>query len=273
MDKIIFICESSSLSTDIREQLEKSFKVESSGFDLDKVKNSINELNPLMVVAFVKKLSSESGGVLKLLLSSQIVEFVLIGNPLECHDFLGLGNIRKCIIDPVGPQEVLIQVEDVSDEIAERPKRFRSKDMDVKKETKKDTDTKTETKSEKKHILVVDDDIVALRTVTNYIKDKYQVSVVKSGTAAISFLAKEKPDLILLDYEMPVCNGLQTLQMIRGEEEYKDIPVFFLTGVSDAGLVRAAVDLKPEGYILKSTTQTELISKINFFFRKQAAEK
>ena len=136
-------------------------------------------------------------------------------------------------------KDLVMQVEDAADLEAQRPLRNR------------DIIQEEEVMAEQKHILLVDDDVVALRTITNYIKDYFRVSVAKSGTAAISFLAKEIPDLILLDYEMPVCNGVQTLQMIRAEEAYKDIPVFFLTGVSDAQMVKAAVDLKPEGYILK----------------------
>ncbi|MBQ1593009.1 MAG: response regulator, partial [Treponema sp.] len=104
------------------------------------------------------------------------------------------------------------------------------------------------------------------RTMSNVLNPLFKVSVAKSGAAAISFLAKEHPDLILLDYQMPVCDGLQTLEMIRAEEEYKNIPVFFLTGVDDADLVKKAMALKPEGYILKSAGPELLISKIEAFF-------
>ena len=120
-----------------------------------------------------------------------------------------------------------------------------------------------------KHILLVDDDVVTLRTIMNYLKDDYRLSVAKSGTAAISLLGKEIPDLILLDYEMPVCDGVQTLKLIRSEKRFKDIPVFFLTGVDDTEKVKLAVELKPEGYILKSTPQNQIIEKIKNFFTNQ----
>ena len=82
-------------------------------------------------------------------------------------------------------------------------------------------------------------------------------------------LGKEIPDLILLDYEMPVCDGVQTLKLIRSEKRFKDIPVFFLTGVDDTEKVKLAVELKPEGYILKSTPQNQIIEKIKSFFTNQ----
>ena len=254
MDKIVYISDGSKLGVDIREQLTQSFEVTPCSFDLDRVVACIQEVEPLLVVVFIKNLPYEAEHQLHLLLGSQTVAFVLIGSRAECHDFYGQGNIKKYIITPLLLKDLVMQVEDAADVVAQRPLRNRE---EVKEEA---------VMAEKKHILLVDDDAVALRTITNYIKDYFRVSVAKSGTAAISFLAKEIPDLILLDYEMPVCNGVQTLQMIRGEEAYKNIPVFFLTGVSDAQMVKAAVDLKPEGYILKSISQGALISKIREFF-------
>lgn len=254
MDKIVYISDGSKLAVDIREQLTQSFAVTSCGFQLDRVVDCIQQVEPLLVVVFVKSLPYEAEHQLHLLLGSQTVAFVLIGSRAECHDFFGQGNIKKYIITPLLLKDLVMQVEDVADLVAQRPLRNR------------DVVQEEEVMEEKKHILLVDDDVVALRTITNYIKDYFKVSVAKSGTAAISFLAKEIPDLILLDYEMPVCNGVQTLQMIRAEEAYKNIPVFFLTGVSDAQMVKTAVDLKPEGYILKSISQGALISKIREFF-------
>ena len=118
----------------------------------------------------------------------------------------------------------------------------------------------------KHSILLVDDDPVCLRNMTNWLKNFYEISVAKSGAACISLLAKKRPDLILLDYEMPVCDGLQTLEMIRNEAEYENIPVIFLTGVSDMDKVKEALKLKPQGYILKNTDRIEFLNKVNQIF-------
>ena len=77
------------------------------------------------------------------------------------------------------------------------------------------------------------------------------------------------PDLILLDYEMPVTPGPKVMEMLRSESTTKDIPVIFLTGKSDKESVVQVLNLKPEGYILKSVTQNELIEKIAEFFSKR----
>jgi CheY-like chemotaxis protein len=86
---------------------------------------------------------------------------------------------------------------------------------------------------------------------------------------AISFLMKNKVDLILLDYEMPVTSGPQVLKMLRSEPATSDIPIMFLTGVSDAESVRQVISLKPDGYMLKSTSKADLLKNLKLFFGKR----
>lgn len=118
----------------------------------------------------------------------------------------------------------------------------------------------------KKHILVVDDSGPMLRTIKGWLEPRYTVSIVNSATNAISFLSSHHPDLILLDYEMPVCPGPMLLQMIRAEEETRDIPVFFLTGKDDRESVETAIHLSPEGYLLKTMKPAAIIGRIDQFF-------
>ena len=75
-------------------------------------------------------------------------------------------------------------------------------------------------------------------------------------------MAKKRPDVILLDYEMPVCDGKQTLEMIRSDEDTKDIPVIFLTGLGDMEHIKSVLALKPAAYILKPANKDSLMEKI-----------
>ena len=118
----------------------------------------------------------------------------------------------------------------------------------------------------KKSILIVDDDPQYLSLVRQWLKDAYKVSMANSGLQAIKFLGKNKVDLILLDHEMPVTSGPQVLEMLRNDEETKNIPVMFLTGKSDKESVMAVVALKPEGYFLKNIQKEELLEKLQEFF-------
>ena len=118
----------------------------------------------------------------------------------------------------------------------------------------------------KKRILIVDDDPQYLMLVREWLKGKYKVSMANSGLQAIKWLGNNTVDLILLDYEMPITSGPQVLEMLRGDEETKAIPVMFLTGKSDKQSVMAVIALKPEGYFLKSIQKEELLEKLEEYF-------
>lgn len=110
----------------------------------------------------------------------------------------------------------------------------------------------------KKKILVVDDNGSTLRTIKGMLEEKYEVQIAPSGMKAMTGIGKNRPDLILLDYEMPVCDGRQTLEMIRADEDLKSIPVIFLTSVNDREHIEAVLSLKPQGYLLKPPVQEKL---------------
>ena len=120
-----------------------------------------------------------------------------------------------------------------------------------------------ERQKQKKRILIVDDDPSYSKMVREWLKERYKVDIVTAGMQAITFLLKltleNQVDLILLDYDMPVVDGPQVLQMLRQEPATKDIPVIFLTGVDTKEEVTRVMALKPEGYILKSTSKSDLM--------------
>ena len=121
----------------------------------------------------------------------------------------------------------------------------------------------------KKKILVVDDSGAMLRNVKGWLGEKYQVALANSGAMAIKYLTLNRPDLVLLDYEMPVVDGKQVLEMMRGEAEFSSIPVIFLTGKSDKESVLKVMELKPEGYLLKTLPPEEIVKNIDDFFEKR----
>lgn len=123
-----------------------------------------------------------------------------------------------------------------------------------------------ESKDKRKHILVVDDSGPMLRTIMGWLEGKYIVSLANSAAAARNVIDKDKPDLILLDYEMPICNGPQFLKRLRDDSMTRDIPVIFLTAQSDSDSVKSVLSLKPQGYILKSTSGTTVLEKVDAFF-------
>ena len=119
----------------------------------------------------------------------------------------------------------------------------------------------------RKRILVVDDDAVMLRTMKNWLSKDYDVFMANSGMNAISFLAQNSVDLILLDYEMPVASGLQVFEMIRGEPHTAHIPVIFLTAKDDKETVMKVLAAKPEKYLLKTMAPEALVQNVHDFFK------
>lgn len=121
---------------------------------------------------------------------------------------------------------------------------------------------------EKKSILAVDDSGVFLREINSWFSEKYKVMLVNSGLNAIRYLGSHRPDLILLDYEMPICNGKQVLEMIRSDTECGDIPVIFLTSNGDRNTILEIMPLNVAGYLLKNQTASEIIKAVDEFFAK-----
>lgn len=124
-------------------------------------------------------------------------------------------------------------------------------------------------KHNKKKILVVDDSGTMLRNVKGWLEENYQVTLANSGAMAIKYLATNRPDLVLLDYEMPIVDGKQVLEMIRSETEFEDIPVIFLTNKGDRETIMNVMALKPQGYLLKTMEPEKIVESINNFFEER----
>ena len=120
----------------------------------------------------------------------------------------------------------------------------------------------------KKTVLIVDDDINYMRTVYGWLKGQYHVGMASNGVQAIGYLAKNKADLILLDYEMPIANGPQVLSMLKNDSETGQIPVMFLTGHGDKESVMSVIGLSPVDYLLKTIDKETLLAKLDAFFKK-----
>lgn len=200
---------------------------------------------------------------------------VLVTYYLEANEILS-GNVRRFLIDKMtddGKQMVLIgdtnDIRNVTDNMpGELIYSTFPRPLDNEKYIKNVSEffDKVAAGDFKKSILIVDDDPTYMGLVRDWLKSTYKVSMAASGLQAIKWLAKNKVDLILLDFEMPVTSGPQVLEMLRSEEETKSIPVIFLTGKGDRTSVMEVVALKPEGYLLKTISKADLLNNLKDFF-------
>lgn len=113
----------------------------------------------------------------------------------------------------------------------------------------------------KKKIMVIDDSAILLRTAKQLLEEKYDIQMAVSGDYALRMLQKGLPDLILLDYDMPQMNGVETLRKIRHSYGNR-IPVIFLTGVNDKERIKEALEMDIAGYILKPFDKNRLLDAI-----------
>lgn len=120
--------------------------------------------------------------------------------------------------------------------------------------------------NKKKKILVVDDSNTVLQCMKELLSESYDISLANSSISAIRNITLNQPDLIILDYEMPVCDGKHMLEMIRSDKMFASIPVIFFTGKSDYESVKKVKSLKPEGYLLKKLKPEYIKKSIDEFF-------
>lgn len=144
---------------------------------------------------------------------------------------------------------------------AEEEERKQQEEEQRQAELKKQAEEEEEA-NRRKHILVVDDDPRMLRLVNEQLNETYDVATAISGELAMKFLERKHTDLILLDYEMPVDNGPSVLKKLRDNPDTKDIPVVFLTGITQKSKIQEVLVMKPQGYLLKPIDSEKLFKVI-----------
>ena len=116
--------------------------------------------------------------------------------------------------------------------------------------------------------LAVDDNSISLAAIEQELKKEYEVIPVNSGSRALQYLRREKPDLILLDIQMAQKDGIETLREIREMEKCKDIPVIMLTSKQDKSAVVETSKLGIYDYILKPFQGENLHNRIDRVLKK-----
>ena len=130
------------------------------------------------------------------------------------------------------------------------------------------------TKTAKKaSILLVDDDPTNLRFLQEVLKDSYKIYAAPSGEKALKFLEKIKPNLILLDIEMPNMNGYEVIKTIKSRDSVKNIPIIFLTAQEGREKEQEAFDLGAVDYILKPITAGIVRSRVGLHVELESYKK
>ncbi|MCK5027503.1 MAG: response regulator, partial [Candidatus Pacebacteria bacterium] len=115
-----------------------------------------------------------------------------------------------------------------------------------------------------KKILVVEDDIVLRDVLKEKLAQKgYAVFAVEDGEQALRHIADDKPDLILLDILMPRKGGMEVMEELNQDEEFKQIPIIVISNSGQPVEVQRAKDLGAKEFLIKAVFDpNEVLEKV-----------
>lgn len=115
---------------------------------------------------------------------------------------------------------------------------------------------------DKKTILAVDDDISYLKIIRNSLKDQFNVIMVKDVSMAIDYLKNHVPDVIILDYNLPLLNNEGLVSIIRKNSAFDKTPIITILGIDDK-----KPDLEPSAksdkFLIKPVSKLDLVTTIS----------
>ena len=127
----------------------------------------------------------------------------------------------------------------------------------------------TPTTGSHRTVLIIDDQPFFINMQQTILKQQgYQVLSSTSGPEGLKLAKKHKPDLILLDIEMPGMDGFAVCQQLRKDEELRQIPVIILTGTQDLKLNEKAFKAGADITVLKSISGERLINMVRIALEK-----
>lgn len=249
MNKILLVGKLNSTTKELFGILSRRFQVQVTDEQAQLVKNMVLVVDPDMVLLNVTELEDIQESILQVLHRKYGDLPVLVFGTEEacnrCKDYFSYGQFKR-LLRPAA-KDIIVRACYQLVENSENAQEQKTLEVD---------------EDEMKNILVVDDSPVTLRGIKAMLDKDYVISVATSGEQALKTIKKKRPDLVLLDYEMPGWDGRETLEKIREDAEISDIPVIFLTGVADKDHIAAVLKLSPAGYLLKPAEKEKLIGTI-----------
>ena len=116
--------------------------------------------------------------------------------------------------------------------------------------------------TDKKSIVAVDDSMLILKVIEKLLSEDYDYHAFSKGMRALKYLKDAKPNLIILDIDMPEIDGYEMLEMIREKDELKEVPVLFLTSNNDKEHVVKAMKCGANDYTVKPIDEEVFMDKV-----------
>ncbi|MBO4337960.1 MAG: response regulator, partial [Lachnospiraceae bacterium] len=214
MKKLLMIGRMNELTKSLNNFLQHYFRVQLCADTSQNLEGMIKVVEPdLILINLVGIFGADTAIFATIRKNFPSIPVITIGTEAERNDFLKFfeGEQFENLIRPIDNSDVFSAI-------------CRRLELSEEKVLEEGNDVE----DDRKKVLVVDDNAMTLRTIKVMLDSKYIVTLANSGMKALTSIGKSRPDAILLDYEMPVCDGKQTLEMIRADEDMCDIPVIFL---------------------------------------------
>lgn len=267
MKRILFVADFNDTAHCIQEAMLSRYQVQLCSMkNAEDVSHMIRMFRPDMVVVFISCYQNISSKLFYILtIVHAAIPIITIGKKEDTmqyemlysktqytHLYRPIKNrdIMKCIADRLRiTEDENAEHKDISDisNYIENEDKIKNKT-----DTWDDAELDNEADVDKrKHILLVDNDDEIYNNMKSIIGDRYRVSVAGTELQAMRMLEKDRPDMMFLSYEMPLCEGRIMLEMIRSDEELRKLPVVFLTKIAEKRNIASIIRLKPAGCILK----------------------
>lgn len=277
MKRILFVADFNDTAHCIQEAMLSRYQVQLCSMkNAEDVSHMIRMFRPDMVVVFISCYQNISSKLFYILtIVHAAIPIITIGKKEDTmqyemlysktqytHLYRPIKNrdIMKCIADRLHiTEDENAEHKDISDisNYIENEDKIKNK-TDIWDDAELDNEADAD---KRKHILLVDNDDEIYNNMKSIIGDRYRVSVAGTELQAMRMLEKDRPDMMFLSYEMPLCEGRIMLEMIRSDEELRKLPVVFLTKIAEKRNIASIIRLKPAGCILKPLDK-EIVTRI-----------
>ena len=277
MKRILFVADFNDTAHCIQEAMLSQYQVQLCSMkNAEDVSYMIRMFRPDMVVVFISCYQNISSKLFYILtIVHAAIPIITIGKKEDTmqyemlysktqytHLYRPIKNrdIMKCIADRLHiTEDENAEHKDISDisNYIENEDKIKNK-TDIWDDAELDNEADAD---KRKHILFVDNDDEIYNNMKSIIGDRYRVSVAGTELQAMRMLEKDRPDMMFLSYEMPLCEGRIMLEMIRSDEELRKLPVVFLTKIAEKRNIASIIRLKPAGCILKPLDK-EMVTRI-----------
>ena len=126
------------------------------------------------------------------------------------------------------------------------------------------SETDSQKPSNKKTVLIIEDELFLVQAYKiKFEKEGVNILVANDGKAALEFLAKDPPDVVLLDLLLPGVSGFEVLEAMRKNEKWKTVPVIILTNMGQPQDMERGKALGVSDYIIKANTKiNDIVEKV-----------